>query len=120
RMHQNSPRVLCSANQLQHVFVQIISNAVDALEEAGGGSLTVVARREGLEVVLEFSDTGKGMREPERVFDPFYTTKAVGKGTGLGLSAPYCVVMNNKRQITRPNKDDGGAPFSLRFPAARR
>jgi len=118
RIDANLPRVLGSANQLQQVFVQIISNAVDALEEAGGGSLTVVARREGQEVVLEFSDTGNGMREPERVFDPFYTTKAVGKGTGLGLSAAYGVVMNHNGQITCRNKDDGGALFVVRFPAA--
>ena len=77
-------------------------------------------RRQGNDVVLQFSDTGPGIREPERVFDPFYTTKPVGKGTGLGLSAVYGVVQDHGGQITCQNKPEGGALFVVRFPSRPR
>jgi signal transduction histidine kinase len=112
------PRVHGNANQLFQAFVEIIENAMDALEESGGGSLEIVANRLGNEAVLQFSDTGAGIREPERVFDPFYTTKPVGKGTGLGLSAVYGVIQEHSGQITCQNKPEGGALFIVKFPAA--
>jgi len=112
------PRVYSNANQLFQAFIEIIENALDALQEAGGGSLEISAVRQGAEVVLQFSDTGLGIREPERVFDPFYTTKPVGKGTGLGLSAVYGVVQDHGGHITCQNKPEGGALFVVRFPAA--
>jgi len=110
------PRIMGNANQLFQACMQIISNAMDALVEAGGGLLSVTARVEAGEIVMEFSDTGHGMREPAKVFDPFYTTKPVGKGTGLGLSATYGVVQNHNGQITCQNKPDGGALFIIRLP----
>ena len=67
----NFPRVQGNANQLFQAFVEIIENAMDALEEAGGGSLEITAHRLGDEAMLQFSDTGPGIREPQRVFDPF-------------------------------------------------
>ena len=113
------PRVLGNSNQLLQAFLQIIENAVDALQEAGGGSLLVSLRHEGPEVVIEFADTGPGLRDPERVFDQFYTTKPVGKGTGLGLSATYGVVQDHKGQITCYNRPEGGAVFEIRLPGLR-
>jgi len=65
---------------------------------------------------VQFSDTGPGLKDPQRVFDPFYTTKPVGKGTGLGLSATYGVVQDHHGQITCHNRPQGGAVFTLRFP----
>ncbi len=115
---EDFPRVLGNANQLFQTMVEIVENALDALHEAGGGSLEITARREGGEAVLQFSDTGPGLREPERVFDPFYTTKPVGKGTGLGLSVVYGVVQDHGGQITCRNKPKGGALFVVRLPAA--
>jgi two-component system NtrC family sensor kinase len=112
------PLVWGNANQLFQAFVQIVENAVDALEESGGGSLHIIAQRQGRDVVVQFSDTGPGIREPQRVFDPFYTTKPIGKGTGLGLSAVYGVVQDHKGQITCQNKPEGGALFVLRLPMA--
>ncbi|MGA8345951.1 MAG: ATP-binding protein [Candidatus Sulfotelmatobacter sp.] len=111
------PRVQGNANQLFQAFVEIIENAMDALEEAGGGSLEITAQRQGKEAVLQFSDSGPGIREPQRVFDPFYTTKPVGKGTGLGLSAVYGVIQDHSGQITCQNKREGGAVFVVRIPA---
>ena len=68
--------------------------------------------------MLQFSDSGPGIRDPRRVFDPFYTTKPVGKGTGLGLSAAYGVVQDHGGQITCRNKPEGGAMFVLKLPVA--
>jgi signal transduction histidine kinase len=113
------PRVLGNPNQLLQAFLQIIENAVDALQEIGGGRLQVSLWREANEVVVQFADSGPGLRDPERVFDPFYTTKPVGKGTGLGLSATYGVIQDHKGQITCYNRPEGGAAFEIRLPVAK-
>ncbi len=117
--HDPLPRVLGNPNQLLQAFLQIIENAVDALQEIGGGRLQVSLWREGNEVVVQFADSGPGLRDPERVFDPFYTTKPVGKGTGLGLSATYGVVQDHKGQITCYNRPEGGATFEIRLPVLK-
>jgi signal transduction histidine kinase len=113
------PRVLGNPNQLLQAFLQIIENAVDALQEIGGGRLQVSLWREANEVVVQFADSGPGLRDPERVFDPFYTTKPVGKGTGLGLSATYGVILDHKGQITCFNRPEGGAVFEIRLPVLK-
>jgi signal transduction histidine kinase len=113
------PRVLGNANQLLQAFLQIVENAVDALQEIGGGRLQVSLWREGNEVVVQFADSGPGLRDPERVFDPFYTTKPVGKGTGLGLSATYGVIQDHRGQITCYNRPEGGAAFEIRLPVVK-
>ncbi len=113
------PRVLGNANQLLQAFVQIIENAVDALQEIGGGRLDISVVRDAHDVVVQFADSGPGLRNPERVFDPFYTTKPVGKGTGLGLSATYGVVQDHHGQITCFNREEGGAAFEIRLPALK-
>jgi two-component system NtrC family sensor kinase len=114
------PKVWGDGHQLFQAFVQIVENALDALEEAGGGVLRVSAVLNGEEVIVQFSDSGPGIKEPHRVFDPFYTTKPIGKGTGLGLSAVYGVVQDHHGQITCLNKPEGGALFLLRLPVAKR
>jgi signal transduction histidine kinase len=112
------PRIWGNSNQLLQTFLHLSENAIDALTEVGGGAMLVSARHIGSEVVVEFSDSGPGMADPERVFDPFYTTKPVGKGTGLGLSATYGVVQEHQGHISCSNHPHGGAVFTLRFPAA--
>jgi signal transduction histidine kinase len=114
---QHFPPVRGNANQLFQVCVEIIDNAMDALDECGGGILEISAQRQDGDIVLQFSDSGPGIRDPQRVFDPFYTTKPVGKGTGLGLSAVYGVVQDHGGQITCHNKPEGGAMFVLKLPA---
>jgi signal transduction histidine kinase len=113
------PRVLGNPNQLLQAFLQIVENAVDALQEIGGGHLQVSLWREENEVIVQFADSGPGLRDPERVFDPFYTTKPVGKGTGLGLSATYGVIQDHRGQITCYNRPEGGAAFEIRLPALK-
>jgi signal transduction histidine kinase len=115
---ESLPKVLGNSNQLLRTFLHLIENAADALEEVGGGSLSITTRCENEDVVIQFSDTGPGMRDPQRVFDPFYTTKPVGKGTGLGLSATYGVVQDHEGEISCYNRPEGGAVFILRFPIA--
>ncbi len=111
------PSVRGDANQLLQVFYNIISNAVDAMEEVGGGTLTVRTQSERGNVVILFSDTGPGIAEPRLVFDPFYTTKPVGKGTGLGLSICYGLIHDHGGQISCYNRPERGATFRIELPA---
>lgn len=111
------PAVRADPNQLLQVFYNLIANAVDAMETVGGGVLTVRARGERGSVVLDFSDTGPGLENPDRVFDPFYTTKPVGKGTGLGLSICYGIVQEHGGQILGFNRPEGGCTFRVILPA---
>lgn len=110
------PGVRCDGNQLLQVFFNIISNAVDAMEGTGG-VLTVRTLREKNNVVVEFSDTGPGIKDPDHVFDPFYTTKPVGKGTGLGLSICYGIIQEHGGTISCYNRHQGGATFRIELPA---
>jgi signal transduction histidine kinase len=111
------PQVRGDMNQLLQVFSNIINNAVYAMQEAGGGTLTVRTLFEKGNVVILFSDTGPGMRDPRLVFDPFYTTKPVGKGTGLGLSICYGLIQDQGGQISCYNRPEGGATFRIDLPA---
>jgi signal transduction histidine kinase len=116
KSHSVLPAVRGDPNQLLQVFYHLIRNAVEAMEEVGGGVLTVSTHREKANVVIEFSDTGPGIRDVDRVFDPFYTTKPVGKGTGLGLSICYGIIQEHGGQITGYNRP-GGSTFRIELPA---
>jgi signal transduction histidine kinase len=111
------PGVRGDNNQLMQVFFNIISNALDAMAGSGGGKLVIRTLRDRGNVVLLFSDNGPGLREPHRVFDPFYTTKPVGKGTGLGLSICYGIVQEHGGKIFCYNAQTGGAVFRVELPA---
>jgi len=115
-IERDFPRVHANANQMFQAFVEIVENAMDALAGVSDASLEITGISQRDEVVLQFSDNGPGLREPERVFDPFYTTKPVGKGTGLGLSAVYGVIQDHGGQITCRNKPEGGALFVIKLP----
>lgn len=117
-VEKDLPPVFGNAKQLFQGFVEIVENALDALDEIGGGSVEITAHFKGAEVVLQFSDSGPGIRDPQRVFDPFYTTKPIGKGTGLGLSAVYGMVQDHGGSIACENKAQGGALFTVRLPAS--
>src|SRR5262249_5148859 len=112
------PGVRGDANQLMKVFFHIVNNPIDAMESAhGGGTLTVKTLRDRASVVVLFSDTGPGIKDPHRVFDPFYTTKPVGKGTGLGLSICFGIVQEHGGKILCYNRQEGGAVFRVELPA---
>jgi signal transduction histidine kinase len=111
------PGVRGDGNQLMQVFFNIISNALDAMEAANGGVLTIKTIRDRSNVVILFSDSGPGIKEPHRVFDPFYTTKPVGKGTGLGLSICFGIIQEHAGKILCYNRQEGGAVFRVELPA---
>lgn len=112
------PAIRGDGNQLMQVFFNIISNALDAMEATEhGGVLTIKTLRDRGYVVVLFSDTGPGLKEPHRVFDPFYTTKPVGKGTGLGLSICFGIVQEHAGRIHCYNRQEGGAVFRIELPA---
>lgn len=111
------PGVRGDGNQLMQVFFNIINNGLDAMGEQGGGVLTIRTQRDRGNVVILISDSGPGIKEPHRVFDPFYTTKPVGKGTGLGLSICYGIVQEHGGNIRCYNGQTGGAVFRVDLPA---
>ncbi|HEY6945519.1 MAG TPA: HAMP domain-containing sensor histidine kinase [Candidatus Acidoferrum sp.] len=111
------PGVRGDGNQLMQVFFNLISNAIDAMESHKGGLLTIKTLRDRGNVVILFLDTGPGIKEPHRVFDPFYTTKPVGKGTGLGLSICFGIVQEHNGKILCYNRQEGGAVFRVELPA---
>jgi signal transduction histidine kinase len=111
------PGVRGDGNQLMQVFFNIVSNALDAMEAGKGGVLTIKTIRDRSNVVVLFSDSGPGLKEPQRVFDPFYTTKPVGKGTGLGLSICFGIIQEHAGKILCYNRQEGGAVFRVELPA---
>jgi signal transduction histidine kinase len=110
------PAVRGDANQILQVFFNLISNAVDALEEVGGGKLLIRTSHSDTRIVVQFSDGGAGIKHPQQVFDPFFTTKPVGKGTGLGLSICYGIMQEHGGRIECFNRPEGGATFLVEFP----
>jgi two-component system NtrC family sensor kinase len=116
------PAVSGDPHQIEQVFLNIINNALDAMmegaREATQRHLVVRVRATDSLVILEFQDSGTGLKEPNRIFEPFYTTKDVGKGTGLGLSICYGIVKEHGGEISARNAEDGGALIEVRLPSA--
>lgn len=105
--------------ELQQVFLNIINNAFDALEEGDRSpQLTVRTSVTDDRVIVTFTDNGPGISDPRQVFEHFYTTKPVGKGTGLGLSISQAIVAGHGGTIGAENVEGGGARFTLALPAA--
>ncbi|HTW56669.1 MAG TPA: PAS domain S-box protein [Terriglobales bacterium] len=111
--------VVADPHQIEQVFLNIINNAVDAILETGRtGKLSISVLHQNGHVCTRFADDGAGIKDPKRIFDPFYTTKSIGKGTGLGLSICYGIVKEHGGDITANNGPDGGAVIEVRLPAA--
>jgi PAS domain S-box-containing protein len=112
-------KVIADSHQIEQVFLNIINNAVDAILETGRtGKLNIRVTMQNGHVCTSFSDDGAGIKDPKRIFDPFYTTKSVGKGTGLGLSICYGIVKEHGGDITAHNNSEGGATIEVRIPAS--
>jgi signal transduction histidine kinase len=110
------PRVRCRLGQINQVFMNLLLNAVQAIEDSG--EIRVATTREGDDVVVTVSDTGRGM-PPEvrsRVFEPFFTTKEVGQGTGLGLSISYDIVRKHGGSLEVESEVGLGTTFVMRLP----
>ncbi len=111
------PLAAADPHQLQQVFLNMVNNAVDAiLESSPTGDLWVRTAVDADKFVIEFVDSGNGVKDASRVFDPFYTTKPVGKGTGLGLSICYGIITEHGGQIQVCNLPPRGACFRIQLP----
>ena len=112
------PVISADPHQLQQVFLNMVNNAVDAiLERSTDGDLWVRTGTIADRLFIEFTDSGPGVKDPSRVFDPFYTTKPVGKGTGLGLSICYGIVTEHGGTIRVRNVPTRGASFTIELPS---
>ncbi|WP_016951867.1 GAF domain-containing protein [Anabaena sp. PCC 7108] len=128
----NLPLVECYAGQLNQVFMNVLSNAIDALESyktfksenSEPGKITICTsigeiNEKVQSAVIHISDNGKGIPEAElaRIFDPFFTTKPVGKGTGLGLSISYQIVVEKHGGIFKcDSQTNVGTKFWIEIP----
>jgi len=112
------PSLKASPSELQQVLLNLINNALDAMEKTGG-ILDIGTRLEGANIIIEISDNGPGIPEPnlEKIFDPFFTTKPVGKGTGLGLSICYGIVRKMGGEIEVRSTVGKGTTFVITLPA---
>lgn len=117
---ESLPAALGDSQQLQQVFLNILNNAYDAVQETGRrGRIRIHTRRQGDMIEVAIGDNGTGIADPERIFDPFYTTKQAGKGTGLGLSICYGIVRAHGGEIQCWNEESGeGSIFVVRIPVA--
>jgi PAS domain S-box-containing protein len=111
------PMTAADPHQMQQVFLNMVNNAVDAiLEHSNEGDLWVRSGVSADRLLVEFTDSGPGVQDASRVFDPFYTTKPVGKGTGLGLSICYGIVSEHGGTIRVRNLATRGACFTIELP----
>jgi len=112
----NAP-IFGDESQLGHMFLNLIINALQAMEP-NGGILTLSASDDGTSVIFRVSDTGPGIPEEKlpHIFEPFYTTKPAGKGTGLGLPIAQQTVSNHNGTIEASNLPEGGACFTIKIP----
>ena len=127
QLQPDVPRIKADAGRMEQVFVNLLINARDAIDEkvpisapAGGKTITLKSRAEGQAVVVEICDTGCGIPQAvlNRIFEPFFTTKKVGQGTGLGLSISYGIIQECNGAIHAVSREGGGTCFVMKFPAA--
>lgn len=112
----DNPRFLCNPGQLNQVFLNILTNAVQAVGPAG--EIDVLVKKQGGFLEVNIHDTGPGIPEDVRskIFDPFFTTKPVNSGTGLGLSISYSIIEKHQGTITVQSSPETGTVFTIRLP----
>ncbi len=116
------PDIECYAGQLNQVFMNILTNAIDAIEEHRMSTCNQIListhRLNRKEVEIRIKDSGRGIseREQQRLFDPFFTTKPIGKGTGMGLSICYQIITQHGGQLTCHSNLGEGAEFIIQIP----
>jgi len=117
---EDLPPAMGDSQQLQQVFLNILNNAYDAVQETGRrGKILLRTKQKRGSLEVSVIDNGTGIVDPERIYDPFYTTKQPGKGTGLGLSICYGIVRAHGGEIQCWNNENGdGSTFVVRIPAA--
>jgi two-component system NtrC family sensor kinase len=112
------PEIMCCPGQLNQVFLNMLVNSVQAIEESG--EIRIATRTENDRIVIEISDTGCGIPEESlgEIFNPFFTTKEVGKGTGLGLSISYAIIEKHNGHIEVRSEVGKGTTFMIFLPIA--
>jgi signal transduction histidine kinase len=115
---QDVPLINGNAGEIEQVFVNLLNNAVEAMQ--GTGRLSVTSRHENGAVVITIKDTGPGIGKENlnKLFTPFFTTKDPGKGTGLGLNIVHKIIMNHRGSISVESEEGKGTAFIVRFPTA--
>jgi PAS domain S-box-containing protein len=113
------PCLTADPHQLEQVFLNLVNNALDAVER--NGTIKVRIRAQGDTVVIEVADDGVGISEDnlKKIFDPFFTTKPIGRGTGLGLSICFGIVQRMNGTISVVSKPGAGSTFTVRLPVTR-
>ena len=111
------PNLKVSLSELQQVFLNLINNAIDAMEKRGG-TLALSTRQRHEAILVELADTGCGIAAANlnRIFDPFFTTKPVGRGTGLGLSICFGIINKLGGKIEVESAVDVGTKFRIYLP----
>ena len=106
--------------RLEQVIINVLTNALQAMEDCDNKCLRITAFPEGDNVVIDFHDSGPGIREHNlgRIFEPFFTTKEGERGLGLGLSISYRIIESMQGEMSAHNHSDGGALFRIRLPSA--
>jgi signal transduction histidine kinase len=112
----NLPPVICSPGQINQVFLNILSNAEEAVE--GNGHVWIITTVENGMAVIRIRDDGKGIPAniQKKIFDPFFTTKPVGSGTGLGLSISYGIIEQHGGTIAVDSEVGKGTTFTVKLP----
>ncbi|NJN10201.1 MAG: GHKL domain-containing protein [Richelia sp. RM2_1_2] len=119
KKYDNLPFVECCARQLNQVFINIILNAIDALEKSLNPQIKITTESQQNSVLIRIADNGMGITQQvqQKIFNPFFTTKPVGKGTGLGLSTSYQIVVNKHGGKLECNSTPGlGTEFLITLP----
>ena len=112
------PKIEAFGGQLNQVFMNILDNAVGAIEKTGDIWIRINADKELKNLIIEIEDNGSGMDEEtaRKVFNPFFTTKPVGQGTGLGMTITYKIIKNHQGDISVTSKKGEGTKFTIRLP----
>jgi histidine kinase len=121
RVDRDVPMVTGDSDALCQVFINLLTNARDVLEELPPGrprNITVNMSRDERRVIVSFSDTGPGISEETaaRVFEPFFSTKTVGRGTGLGLAISHGIIFDHGGALTVRDPGTPGACFVIQLP----
>ncbi len=115
------PIVLADESQMQQMLLNIITNAVDSMENNGKLTINIKEINDDDFLILQIKDTGYGIKEKDktRVFDPFYTTKPIGKGTGLGLSISQAIIERMRGSIEIDSEENIGTEVEIKLPMSR-
>lgn len=117
RNYSELPKIQCMPSKLNQLFLNVITNATQAMKE-NGGELNIITSQHADNVIIDFVDQGIGMDEEtlQKMFDPFFTTKPIGEGTGLGMSIAYKIVQSHGGKISAISEEGKGSTITISLP----